>query len=399
VTGAIGSTGASGVTAPQGFVAGGSACGIKESGAPDLALVCTHDRRPVPAAAVFTSNKAKAAPVLVSRAHLEVTRGRAAAVVCSSGNANAQTGTEGRRAAERMCELVARGIGSATEEVLVCQTGLIGVPFPIAKFELGFPHLLGSLDGDEAAGRQAAVAMMTTDTIQKEILIEGDGFRVGGMAKGAAMLSPDMATMLAVLTTDAPCEPEALSRILTTAVASSFNEMSVDGCCSTNDTVVLLSSGLARAVPEAQLLDAVTRACASLAGQMVADAEGGSKVARVTVNGAATDDEAARAARKVAQSLLVKCSLNGADPYWGRIVSELGSAGVEFDPDRVAVSYGGVTVCSGGVAAEHDSSAVIAHLAGARVEIGCDLGLGAGRGSLLTCDLGHGYIDENRSTS
>jgi glutamate N-acetyltransferase/amino-acid N-acetyltransferase len=388
-----------GVTGPRGFVAAGAACGIKQSGAPDLALVCTHDGRPVPAAAVFTSNKAKAAPVLVSRQHLENTRGRAAAVVCSSGNANAQTGNEGRRAAERMCELVARGIGSATEEVLVCQTGLIGTPFPIGKFELGLPGLLGSLGAGEDAGRQAAIAMMTTDTVRKEVLVEGDGFSVGGMAKGAAMLSPDMATMLAVLTTDAMCEPDALSRILTNAVAGSFNEMSVDGCCSTNDTVALMSSGLAGTVPHDRLHDAVARACASLAEQMVADAEGASLVARVTVSRAATEAEAAIAARKVAQSLLVKCSLNGADPYWGRIVSELGSAGVAFDPDRVAVSYGGVTVCSEGVAAEHDSQAVAAHLAGARVEIGCDLGLGTGNASLLTCDLGHGYIDENRTTS
>lgn len=390
---------AMGVTGPRGFVAAGAACGIKESGAPDVALVCTQDRRAVPAAAVFTSNKAKAAPVLVSRAHLDSTQGRAAAVVCSSGNANAQTGTEGRRAAERMCELVAAGIGSSPLEVLVCQTGLIGVPFPITKLETAIPGLIGELDGGDDAGRQAAVAIMTTDTARKEVVVEGAGFSVGGMAKGAAMLSPDMATMLAVLTTDADSDAETLSRILKSAVSKSFNEMTVDGCCSTNDTVVLLSSGLAGPVGDVELHDSVARACASLAEAMVADAEGATKVARVTVDGAASDAEAARAARKVAQSSLVKCSLNGADPYWGRIVSELGSAGVAFDPELVAVRYGGVTVCSEGTAVDHDSAAVAGHLAGPRVEIECELKLGTGRASVLTCDLGHGYIDENRGTS
>ncbi len=175
--------------------------------------------------------------------------------------------------------------------------------------------------------------------------------------------------------------------------------MTVDGCCSTNDTVMLLSSGLADRVSDVELQSAVSQACTALAEAMVADAEGATKVARVTVNSAASDADAARAARKVAESMLVKCSLNGADPYWGRIVSELGSAGVAFDPDRVAVCYGGVTVCSQGIAAEHDSAAVSAHLSGPRIEIECDLDLGTGRASVLTCDLGHGYIDENRSTS
>ena len=388
-----------GVTAPRGFAAAGLASGIKTSGAPDLALVCTEDRKAVSASAVFTSNKAKAAPVLVSRSHLERTAGHAAAVICSSGNANAQTGRPGLDAAERMCELVASGIGSAPEEVLVCQTGLIGVTFPIDRVEARALALVGSLDPAIDAGARAAVAMMTTDTVKKEVLVDGHGFSVGGMAKGAAMLSPDMATMLVILTTDAPGEPEQLSRILRSAVSSSFNEMTVDGCCSTNDTVVLLSSGLGRLADEAELHDAVSHACSELAAQMVADAEGATKVARVTVCGAASDDEARTAARRVATSLLVKCSLNGEDPYWGRVVSELGSAGVDFDPDRVAVSYGGVAVCAEGVAVPHDQTAVASHLAGSVIEIGCELGLGEGRATILGCDLGHGYIDENRTTS
>jgi glutamate N-acetyltransferase/amino-acid N-acetyltransferase len=361
--------------------------------------VSTEDRKAVAAGGVFTSNKAKAAPVLVSRAHLDNTSGRAAAVICSSGNANAQTGREGVRAAELMCELVASGIGSAPEEVLVCQTGLIGVRFPVERIESGTPRLVAELDPTRAAASRAAVAMMTTDTVAKEILVEADGFSVGGMAKGAAMLSPNMATMLAILTTDAPCEPAALTHILREAVSKSFNEMTVDGCCSTNDTVFLLSSGLGTRASVGDLSDAVQHACTSLSEQMVADAEGGTKSARVTVSGAASAESARRAARQVAGSLLVKCSINGEDPYWGRIVSELGSAGVEFDPDLVVVSYGGVSVCRQGVAVDHDAAAVASHLAGDQIRIDCELGLGTGEASVLTCDLGHGYIDENRTTS
>jgi glutamate N-acetyltransferase / amino-acid N-acetyltransferase len=388
-----------GVTVPRGFVASGLACGIKPSGAPDLALVATEDRGSVPAAAVFTSNKAKAAPVQVSRSHLDQTKGFAAAVICSSGNANAQTGRPGLLAAERMCELVASGIEVHPSEVLVCQTGLIGVAFPVDRIEAGAPLLVGALDASTEAGSKAAVAMMTTDTVKKEVLIEGTGFSVGGMAKGAAMLSPDMATMLAILTTDAPCEPRVLSEVLRSAVAVSFNEITVDGCCSTNDTVTLLSSGLGRDSHQTELFEAVSEACKQLAEQMVADAEGATKTARVVVTGAASDGDARKAARQVASSLLVKCSLNGEDPYWGRIVSELGSAGVDFDPDRVAVSYGGVEVCHDGLAAPHDPEALALHLASDLVQIGCELGLGSGRASVLTCDLGHGYIDENRTTS
>ncbi|MGH9092942.1 MAG: bifunctional ornithine acetyltransferase/N-acetylglutamate synthase, partial [Acidimicrobiales bacterium] len=238
-----------------------------------------------------------------------------------------------------------------------------------------------------------------TDTVRKEVAVAAAGFTVGGMAKGAAMLAPDMATMLAVLTTDAAADPATVQRVLARAVVPTFNAMTVDGCTSTNDTVLLLAGGVAGPVAEAALEAAVTEACASLAGQMAADAEGATKVARITVAGARTDGEAHRAARRVADSLLVKCSLNGADPYWGRVVSELGSAGVGFDPDLVGVAYGGMAVCVGGVAAEHDTAAVAAHMAGRHVEIACDLGLGTGSAAVLATDLGHGYIDENRTTS
>jgi len=387
------------VTAPKGFLASGLAAGIKASGAPDLALVVAAGGA-VPAAGVFTANLAAAAPVTVSRAHLAATGGRAVAVVLSSGNANAATGAPGVAIAERMCALVGSGLEAPAAEVLVCQTGLIGIPLPTGPVERGIPALVAARATGPDAGRQAAVAIMTTDTVRKEVVVEGDGFTVGGMAKGAAMLAPNMATMLAVLTTDARCEPGVLAGALRRAVAGTFNRMSVDGCTSTNDTVLVLAGGdSGTAASPAALTDALTRACGDLAAMMAGDAEGATKVAHVVVRGAACDDDAHRAARKVAESQLVKCSLNGEDPYWGRVVSELGSAGVAFDPDRVEVAYGDVVVCRGGVAAAHDDKALRAHMEGRAIELRCDLGLGAGTGAVLTTDLGHGYIDENRTTS
>jgi glutamate N-acetyltransferase/amino-acid N-acetyltransferase len=387
------------VTAPKGFAASGIACGIKASGAPDLALVAST-RGVVPTAGVFTANLAAAAPVQVSRAHLAATAGHAAAVVLSSGNAHAATGAPGVAAAQRMCALVGGELGVVAEEVLVCQTGLIGIPFPLGPVESGIPVLVEARLGDREAALRAATAIMTTDTVRKEVTVEGAGFTVGGMAKGAAMLAPNMATMLAVLTTDVQCDPEMLAVELRRAVETSFNRMSVDGCTSTNDTVLVLANGASgSSVSVDALSDALGQACGELAGMMVADAEGATKVAHVVVTGARSDEEAHRAARKVAESALVKCSLNGEDPYWGRVVSELGSAGVEFDLERVAVSYGGIAVCIGGEGVEHDRGAVAAHMAGRHVEILGDLGLGEGSAAVLAADLGHGYIDENRTTS
>jgi glutamate N-acetyltransferase/amino-acid N-acetyltransferase len=387
------------VTLPRGFVAASAAAGLKASGADDVALVATADGRPVPVAAVFTANLAPAASVQVNRRHLAVNNGRAAAVLLTSGNANAATGKAGVEAADRLCAVVGEGVGVPAEAVLLCQTGLIGIPFPLPLVEAVLPGLIEGRRGGPEAGRAAANAIMTTDTVSKEVSVEADGFSVGGMAKGAAMLCPNMATMLAVLTTDAAAEPDVLRAALRTGVARSFNSMTVDGCTSTNDTVILLASGLAGSVDPAALAAAVAEACGSLAEQMVADAEGATKVLAVEVRGARSDVEAHRAARQVASSLLVKCSINGADPYWGRVVSELGTAGVEFDPDRVAIAYGGVTVCREGIALQHDAGAVAVHLAGRRVDLVCDLGLGSGAGTVLGTDLGHGYIDENRTTS
>jgi glutamate N-acetyltransferase/amino-acid N-acetyltransferase len=385
------------VTEPKGFRAAGIACGIKPSGAPDLSLVATDDGKPVPAAAVFTANLATAAPVQVSRAHLESSGGRACAVILNSGNANAATGESGRRDSERMCELVSEQLGCRTDAVLVCSTGLIGIPLPMDPIESGVARLVSSLRDD--GGANAAQAIMTTDTVRKETVVDAGTFVVGGMAKGAAMLAPNMATMLAVLTTDADASSEALRGMLQRGVATSFNAMSVDGCTSTNDTVIILASGRAGAVDESALEAAIAEACGDLARQMCGDAEGATKTVEVRVVGAASDDEARTAARQVAESQLCKCSWYGQDPYWGRIVAELGIAGVAFDPDLVSVSYGDITVCRKGIAAMHDATVLQEIMAAEHIVVTADLGLGDGEGVILTNDLTHAYIDENMGTS
>ena len=385
------------VTSPAGFVAAGVAAGIKPSGDPDLALVAIADGAPVPAAATFTQNRLAAAPVVVSREHLQRTGGRAAAVVLNSGNANAATGASGHGHAEAMAAATATAIGCLPEDVLVCSTGLIGIPLPIDIVVAGIPSAAAARSPD--GGPAAARAIMTTDTVAKEVLVHRPGFTVGGMAKGAAMLAPNLATMLAVCTTDAKVDVATLRTALRDAVDASFNAMTVDGCTSTNDTVLVLASGLGLEPPPAAFTAALTEACRSLAEQMAADAEGATKVAHVRVRGARSDEDAHRAARKVADSMLVQCSLFGEDPYWGRIVSELGSAGTPFDMDSVSVAYGGVVVCAGGVAAAHDEAAVKAHMAGRDIDIVCELGLGSGEAVVLGTDLGYGYIDENRTTS
>ncbi len=390
------------VTAARGFAAAGSACGIKATGAADLALVASTIG-PVVAAGVFTANRAAAAPVVVSRAHIVATGGRAVAVVLNSGNANAATGPAGLDQARRTAALAAVELGCRPEEVLVCSTGLIGIPLPFGAVEAGIAGLVAALDPGPRGAARAAAAILTTDTRTKEVVLTGDGVTVGGMAKGAAMLAPDLvgpsATMLAVLTTDAEVDPATLGAGLEAAVAGSFNALTVDGCTSTNDTVLVLASGVAGPPTPGVLEDLLAAACADLAGQMADDAEGATKVATVTVTGARTVADARRAARRIAESQLVQCSLAGADPYWGRVVSEAGSSGAELDPDRLSVRYGGVEVCRAGAAAPHDAAAVAAHMAGRHLAIEVDLGLGPGTATLTTTALSHAYVDENMGTS
>ena len=387
------------VTAARGFVASGVHCGLKPSGDLDLSLVATEDGRPVPTAAVFTDNKMTAAPVLTSDAHLAHTGGRAAAVILNSGNANAATGLQGRADAQAMCVALAGVLGCDPYQVLVCSTGLIGIPLPIDIIIAGVPALAAdrSVDGGEAAAR----AILTTDTGRKEAVapVGSSGAVVGGMAKGAAMLSPNMATMLAVLTTDAEASGLELREILRGAVSASFNILMTDACRSTNDTVVLLASGAAGPVDGNDLAIAVGQVCADLAGQMAGDAEGATKVVKLTVTGAATADDAEAGARQIATSVLCKCSWFGQDPYWGRLASELGAAGIAMEQERVSVSYGGVTVAAGGISIAHDEAAVAEHMAQRHLQIVCDLGLGSGEYTVLTNDLTHDYIDENTGGS
>jgi glutamate N-acetyltransferase/amino-acid N-acetyltransferase len=394
------------VTAPAGFAAAGVSCGIKTGSAPDLALVVARPplavgkaASPVPAAAVFTSNRAAAAPVQLSRAHLRSSAGHAAAVVLNSGCANAATGEAGLDAARRTCHAVAGALEVRTEEVLVCSTGLIGPRLPVDRIERAVPGLVGSLGLRALDGSLAARAIMTTDTHPKEAAARRNGWSVGGMAKGAGMIAPHLATMLCVLTTDVSAGPEQLGAALRAGVEASFNALTVDGCTSTNDTVVLLASGAAGPVSTEALSAAVVEVCEELAGELALDAEGTTKVARIAVTGAVDDADARLAARGVAESLLVKTSLFGADPYWGRVVSELGASGAAFELDRVRVGYGGIVVCEAGAHAEHDEAAVARHLGGRVVEIECDLGLGGGKALVVTTDLGHGYINENMRTS
>jgi glutamate N-acetyltransferase/amino-acid N-acetyltransferase len=349
---------------------------------------------------VFTQNKMTAAPVVTTRTHLAATGGRAAAVVLNSGCANAATGERGLADAEEMCALVATALGCQPEEVLVCSTGLIGFHLPMDAIRAGTAGLVAGRRDDPQGAIAAAEAIRTTDTVRKETAVRGPGFVVGGMAKGAAMLAPNMATMLAVLTTDAEVAPERLQEALRAGVADSFNAMSVDGCTSTNDTVLLLASGAAGPPDDLAAFDAaVAEACLDLATQMVGDAEGHTKVVRVVVTGAASDDEARMGARKVAESELVKCSWYGKDPYWGRVASELGSAGIAFEPERLSVRYGALVVAEQGITAEVDEVALAAYMEQEWLEVTADLGLGSGTARILTNDLTHAYVDENMGTS
>lgn len=387
------------VTSAGGFVANGAACGLKDSGDADLALVATADGRPVPAAAVFTRNLVVAAPVTVSRDHLQTTAGQAAAVVLNSGNANAGTGEQGHTDAEAMCKATSQELGCSPEEVLVCSTGLIGRSLPVERIVAGTADLVGGRGADPRHGVAAAEAIMTTDTTAKLSVTRRGEVVVGGMAKGAGMIAPDMATMLAVLTTDAQVSPTTLQQLLAEAVEGTFNSISIDGCTSTNDAVIILASGEAGTVDGAALGEAMTEVCDDLATQIVGDAEGHTKVVRLRITGAATDGEARQAAHKLANSLLVKCSWYGEDPYWGRVASDLGTAGVALDPAALSIAYGGVDVSRGCVEVDHDRQAVAAHMAGEYLELACDLGAGDGSATLLTNDLTHAYVDENRGTS
>lgn len=387
----------SAITAPRGFVAGGIHAGLKASGKLDLSLLASTDGQPVSAAAVFTSNKLAAAPVQVSRAHLAASAGQAAAVIINSGNANAATGLPGYAHAEQMCALTAAELQCQPEEVLVCSTGLIGIPMPFDLIETGIPQV--SAARSTMGGTDAATGIMTTDTVRKEVIHQGSTFKVGAMAKGAGMLQPNMATMLAFLTTDAEVEPADLHVMLRQAVDRSFNRLTIDGAQSTNDTVIALASGQAGPTDPAELQEALDAVCYDLAMQMADDAEGSTKTVIIRVEGAVDDLQALHAARSVANNQLAKCSWYGKNAYWGRVAAAIGASGIEFDPDRFTISYGSTVTASAGVAVAFDETKMAEYFENRRVLITTDLGLGDGNGEIITIDLGHGYVDENMGKS
>jgi glutamate N-acetyltransferase/amino-acid N-acetyltransferase len=387
----------SAITAPKGFVAGGVHAGLKKSGKLDLSLVATADGTPVTAAAVFTSNKLAAAPVQVSRAHLAATAGKAAAIITNSGNANAATGAIGYANAERMCTLTATGLGCAPEEVLVASTGLIGIPMPMDVVEAGIPAVLDALD--VMGGSDAATAIMTTDSVRKEVIHQGSTFRVGAMAKGAGMLQPNMATMLAYLTTDAELEPAALHSMLREAVDGSFNKLTIDGAQSTNDSVMALASGAGGPADPAELQEALNAVCYDLALQMADDAEGSTKTVIIRIEGAGDGLQALHAARAVANNQLAKCSWYGKNAYWGRVASEVGASGIAFDPELFSIRYGDILVAANGIAVDFDETKMAEYFENRRIHIAVDVGLGDGVGEIVTTDLGHGYVDENMCKS
>jgi glutamate N-acetyltransferase / amino-acid N-acetyltransferase len=391
---------AQGVTAPAGFRATGIAAGIKASGALDLALVF-NEGPDYAAAGVFTRNQVKAAPVLWTQQVL--TTGRLRAVILNSGGANACTGPDGFADTHATAEAVAAALSDwGTEtgaiEVAVCSTGLIGDRLPMDKVLGGVSHIVHEMAGGLAGGEEAARAIMTTDTVPKQVALHHPHkWTVGGMAKGAGMLAPSLATMLCVLTTDAVVQAGALEDALRRATARTFDRLDVDGSCSTNDTVLLLASGASEIAPsQTDLDDAVLRVCDDLCAQLQADAEGVTKRITVTVTGAASEDDALTAARTVARDSLVKTALFGSDPNWGRVVAAVGMAPISLDPGRITVSFNGSPVFVDGAGAP---GARQVDLSGEDIDVLVDLKMGNGQAAIRTTDLSHGYVEENSAYS
>ena len=380
-----------GVTAARGFRAAGVAAGIKAGGRPDLAIV-VNDGPHEAAAGTFTRNKVKAAPVLWSREVLS--HGRLRAVVLNSGGANACTGPAGFADTHATAEHAANMLDVGAVEVAVCSTGLIGERLPMPAVLSGVEKAAAALAATPAASLDAARAVMTTDTVPKQAAVRHpDGWTVGGLAKGAGMLAPSLATMLVVLTTDAAADAVELDAALRRATRTTFDRLDVDGSCSTNDTVLLLSSGASGARPDPdELRQAVTAVCAELARQLQADAEGVTKRVSITASGARSEDDAVAVARAVARDSLVKTALFGADPNWGRIVAAAGMADADLDPDRIDVTINGATLCRNGYAAADRATA---DLSAPDVTVHIGLNLGGHGATILTTDLSHGYVEEN----
>jgi glutamate N-acetyltransferase / amino-acid N-acetyltransferase len=380
------------VTSPLGFRAAGVAAGIKSSGDPDVAVVI-NDGPSAAAAGVFTANRVKAAPVVWSQ---QVLAGQTVrAVVLNSGGANACTGPAGFADTHRTAEHVAALLDVGAGEIAVCSTGLIGERLPIERLLAGATAAVS--EASAQGGLAAADAIRTTDTVPKTCVVPGTGYQVGGIAKGAAMLAPALATMLVVLTTDADVPPGDLDSALRAAVRTTFDRLDTDGCMSTNDTVLLLASGASSTVPDsAEFARLVTDACADLAAQLQADAEGASKVITIDVTGAATEDDAVEVGRAVARCGLLKCALGGEDPNWGRVLAAVGTTSAAFEPDQLSVAINGVWVCKAGAPGE-DRSAV--DLRPRQVSITVDLAAGGDAATIRTTDLTADYVHLNSAYS
>ena len=376
------------VTAAKGFRAAGVRAGLKKSGAPDVALV-VNDGPLAVAAGVFTANRFKAAPVLWSQQ--VVADGELVAVVLNSGGANACTGSAGfvdtHETAERVAQLLEVGAG----DIAVCSTGLIGERLPMVKILAGVQVAVTELDAN--GGDAAATAIMTTDTVSKQAEISAGGFTIGGMAKGAGMIAPALATMLVVVTTDADITPEQANAALRAATNVTFDRIDSDGCMSTNDTVLLMASGASGVTPDfAEFAAALTEVCWDLSRQIIADAEGASKEITIVVDEAATAIDAVEVARAISRSNLLKCAIHGEDPNWGRVLSAIGTTGAVFDPDLVDVAMNGVWICKGGaIGADRD----LVDLSGRAVEIRVTLHAGMDSATVLTNDLTAEYVHEN----
>jgi glutamate N-acetyltransferase/amino-acid N-acetyltransferase len=381
-----------GVTAARGFRAAGIAAGIKASGAPDLALV-VNDGPSHAAAGVFTSNRVKAAPVLWSQQ--VVKGGEVSAVVLNSGGANACTGPLGFQDTHATAEKVADVLGLSAGEVAVASTGLIGVRLPMEKLLPGVETAAAALS--ENGGEAAAVAIKTTDTVHKTAVAQGSGWTVGGMAKGAGMLAPGLATMLVVITTDALVEAPELDAILRSATAKTFDRVDSDGCMSTNDTVLLLASGASGIVPDAdEFAAAVREVSADLARQLIGDAEGASKDIRIDVVNAATEADAVEVGRSIARNNLLKCAVHGEDPNWGRVLSAIGTTSAAFEADRLNVAINGVWVCRDGGVGEDRA---LVSMKDREVVITADLNAGQEAATVWTNDLTAEYVHENSAYS
>ena len=380
------------VTAPLGFRAAGVAAGLKQSGQPDVAVVL-NDGPSRSAAAVFTSNRVQAAPVTWTRQ--VIGGGRVRAVVLNSGGANACTGPLGFQDTHATAEHLAAAIDDSAGEIAVCSTGLIGERLPMDKLLPGVSAAVA--EASRAGGLAAADAIRSTDTVVKIAFRRGTGYTIGGMAKGAAMLAPGLATMLCVLTTDADLDPAQLDAALRTATATTFDRLDTDGCMSTNDTVLLMASGAAGVAPDkTEFTLALTEVCADLARQLQLDAEGANKMITIEVIGAASEADAVTAGRAVARNNLLKCAIGGEDPNWGRVLSAVGTTGAVFQPDRLNVAINGIWVCRHG--APGDERAKV-DLRPKDVTITVDLSAGPHSAFILTTDLTAAYVHENSAYS